>query len=305
MGEQAERTDQGEPVESGGASPGKKKTGWGKRIFLALVIIVILGVLGGTILVMSLGTVVTTAVNTIGPRVTGVDVHLGGASIAPFRGAVELNELTVANPEGFTREHKFFRAGRIKVDVNLPAFFRDEIHVREIIVDGPEFAFQAKLNGSTNYGAIMETLEQREKAAEDEEAEEEEAAPGKRLKIDLLRLTDVRVGIVAAGATQDVTLDKIELRDIQDPDGNGIPISSMLSEILVAVVKAAPGVDVAGVAETVKEMGKGAAKTAATVGEGAAKTAKEAAEGAAKTAKEAGKEAAETVKGVGEKLFGE
>lgn len=68
------------------------------RLSIALVVVVILAVVG---VGMFLGNVIKAGVETIGPRVTKVDVKLDSVSLSLLSGGCTIRGLVLGNPAGF------------------------------------------------------------------------------------------------------------------------------------------------------------------------------------------------------------
>jgi hypothetical protein len=239
--EETQKPDAGKCAEGDACCCGKKKKSWPKRIMLALALLVVFAIVAISVLLMSIGPMVTSAVNMLGPKMTGVNVQLGAAKVQALRGNVELFALSVGNPDAFSQDHNFFQADRIKLDMNLPAFFQDEIHVQELSIDKPVFIFEHNGDKGWNVNVVMDNLAKHEKAEKQEAVEKKEKGSSKRLKIDIIRLTDVTVRVLK-GMEAEIEFDELMIKNIQDSEGNGIPISMVLSELLKGVVGNVPAV---------------------------------------------------------------
>lgn len=149
---------------------------------LALIIIVVMGIkiFGNNVIRKTIETVATNTLQ--------VPVTLEKLKISPLAGAVELNDLVVANPEGY--EHKnLLDAGKIKVNVNLASVTSDTIKIQDIIFDDIEVVVEQK-GLTNNLKQILKTIEKQEK----EETEEPEK-PAKNLLINNLELNNIKVKV--------------------------------------------------------------------------------------------------------------
>ena len=68
------------------------------RIFAVLILLVVVALV---VVFFSLNSIVKKAVETIGPKMTRVEVKLGAADISPFSGSGKLSKLFVGNPDGY------------------------------------------------------------------------------------------------------------------------------------------------------------------------------------------------------------
>lgn len=180
------------------------------------------------VVVLQINRVVKTGIEVGGKTVLGVDTTLGSADVSLLGGRVELKDLNVANPEGFTSP-SFVKAGIIRVDISPAELLKKEVYVQEITLAGPEFTFEYKKGGS-NIGVLMDRLKGEKKPKEEKE-KTEKGAPVK-LKVDLVRITNAKVHVAMEGRTIEVSMPDIEVRNIADKNGNAIPVNELLSVVL-------------------------------------------------------------------------
>ena len=272
-----------------------KKAKWIVGILLGLVALVVIVVV---VVLASLGTIVEKTFEMGGPRLLGVETRLDDAAIGLLSGTVDLHGLAVGNPEGFSAPH-FLKAARIKVRANVMAFLDNEIHVRELILDAPEFTFEYKRGGS-NVSKLMERLESGEKKPEapGEEPEEKDAQPVK-LRIDLVRVTNAKIKAVVASQTVAISLPEVKITDLSD-NGKGIPPAQILKIILAQIKNPAENLlNVSEIAGAVRELGAGLAEGA---GKGLGHT-KETVKEGGKAISDSVKEAGKGLKNLGKGLF--
>src|SRR2546422_1862994 len=85
------------------------------RIAIAVVGLVVLALV---VVFFSLNSIVKKGVETVGPRLTKVDVRLGSAKLSPLSGNGQLTELFVGNPEGY-KTPSAIKVGDVKVGVQV------------------------------------------------------------------------------------------------------------------------------------------------------------------------------------------
>jgi uncharacterized protein involved in outer membrane biogenesis len=273
---------------------------------VSLAALVVIVLVAGTVF---LGRIVKAGVERVGPEVTKVPVTLGKADISIFRGAVNLRDLVIGNPEGFKTPH-LFRMGELSVKLDIPSVLRKTVVIEKIYIGGPEISYEKSLK-SSNIGQLLNNIEGGKPAGEQPPAtaEEKPAAeePGKKVVINDFLLKDARLGVsvtMAGGHAIPVPLPPIHLTDIgKEKDGASLTevLSRIFGAVLGAVTQAAGAVaDVAG--DGARMVGD-AAKEGAQMATGAAKQAGEAAGqavgAAGDAAKEAGQKAADGAKAVG------
>ena len=128
-----------------------KAIGW----LIGIVLLVVVGL--GVYLVMNAGSLLKTAVETLGPEYLGVDVRLGSAEISLSNGTGELRGLVVGNPAGFDGPHAL-SLGLIRLGLDPMAQSDSLIVIRELVVDNADLAIVAR-GRETNLAAIMANLE--------------------------------------------------------------------------------------------------------------------------------------------------
>ena len=193
------------------------------------------------LVILRLGSVIRLGVERAGPPMLGVETRLDDAAVSVLKGNVRLSGLRVANPEGFTAD-TFLKADTIRVGANITALLKNEIHVRQIILEGPEFTYEH--NGErSNVDTFLERLESDKEThkKEHERKRKEKGAPA-RLKVDLVRITDARVNLILMGQRVRVDLASVELRHLEDADGNGIPVREVVRQLLLGVFSRVKGI---------------------------------------------------------------
>ena len=203
-----------------------------------------LPVLAVSILLLRLGPAIRLGVERVGPRLLGVETRLEDASVALWKGNIQLSGLKVANPEGFKND-TFLKADVIRVGANIAALRRNEIHVREIILVSPEITFERTAHGS-NIGILLDRLRKDDRGGGDRDREDkkegkEKAGEPPRLKVDLLRVTDARVRMVLFGNEVNATLPSLSMRGLQDADGNGLPMREVVRRFITSLADGVKG----------------------------------------------------------------
>jgi len=215
---------------------------WPRRILTGVAVAVGAAILLVLLLLLFLDSLVEKGVRAAGPPLLGVSTKLSGASIRPLAGKVDLRGLFVGNPEGFSSP-SFVQIQRIRVGASVPALLKKEVHLQEVLIDGPEFTFECKgIGRDWNYQRVLDHLEKKEKKTPGDEPRKtgEEKQP-LLMKIELLRITNARVNVVVAGKRlPSLTIGGITLRNLSE-DGKAIPperiILAVLREIVVPAEK--------------------------------------------------------------------
>ncbi|MEI6860677.1 MAG: hypothetical protein WCL04_00310 [Verrucomicrobiota bacterium] len=158
--------------------------------------ILVLGLVAVIVLASSLGSIVKTAVNSFGPKLTGTKVELAGASISPLSGSGTLTGLTVGNPSGWSKEHAF-ALGKVHLSVAPFSLMGDHIVIDELLIDAPEFDYETKLTDS-NIAQLQANIEKIVGAGTAVPA----GKSGQPVKFEVkkFRLTNAKVSVGVAGA---------------------------------------------------------------------------------------------------------
>jgi len=177
--------------------------------------------------------VVKAAIQRGGGWATGVETRVDDVSAALVGGKLEMSGLSLANPAGFSTE-PCFALRSAKADWESRSVLSEEIHLREIAIDGLALRIERNASG-TNFAQILghrSTGESKPPAAESETK--------RKLVVDKIVLNDVSAELVLADmplatGPMRVTVPRIEIKDFRT-DG---PTHELVGKLLSAVVQAA------------------------------------------------------------------
>lgn len=204
-----------------------------KRIlWIVAGIVVVVPIVVVLVILLRLGTFIKLDFEQVGPRVLGVETRLDDVTVYILKGQVSISGMEIGNPEGFTSP-TFLKVDLVRVHANVGALLKNEIHVREVILEGPEFTYELK-GKQSNLSALMERLDSGEEKPE-ASTEPEGKASEIKLKIDLIRVTDAKLRVVIMGNPLEVDLPSIEIRDVADADGNAVPPDQVAKVFLRSV----------------------------------------------------------------------
>ncbi len=210
----------------------KKSAGRRALRVIGIVIVVLVVVLA--IVVMRVGTIVKSSVNTLGPQMLGVPVSLQHASFYPLKGEIRMRDLVIGSPD----EEKFgtnaiFRLGGLSVDIAMAELLKGDVHIKDVTITGPEVWYQKTLT-SSNIGRLLEILEEKyPKDDSDKEKKDEpkkEKKDGKPVVIDHFLFDEGYIGSNLFIGKK-IPLLKIEMHDI------GKEGAFMPGQIVVILVK--------------------------------------------------------------------
>lgn len=222
-----------------------------KFVFWTLVVLVLLAVLLVATLPLWLGPVARPIANRVAPAVTKTDFNLGHLSLNPYTGRLEVGDVLIGNPAGYS-EARAVALGSLTVVADLSSVFSDCIHVREVTLSDCFVSYlyggannvdnitQLRMNvagGKEKYEAAQRRQEAAEEAAAQAAAEVPEAdaeEPSRRLVIDRLTVTGVRVKLQMLT----MPVPPITLTDLGKKSG-GLTLAELTAQVWDAILKSA------------------------------------------------------------------
>lgn len=207
------------------------------RVAIGLALLVVLAL--GLVWIFQ-GSVVKAAVQHGGTWATGVETRVDDVSAGLLGGRLELEGLTIANPPGFSAE-PFFALRSTKADWDTRSLFGDEIHVRELELDGLALRIERNSSGA-NYKKILEHA--RSKGGQEKPEPSPDPGAKKTLVVDRIVLTDLTAELkladlpVATGPLR-VTVPRIELKGFRSDGETHELVGRLLGIVVDASMSAA------------------------------------------------------------------
>lgn len=241
-----------------------------KKILIGVAVVLVI-VAGAVIYLGSnLDGIVKAGVEKYAPRYTGTDVRLGSVESSLFGGEVTVNDFFLGNPEGYQTPHAF-KVNSVKVAVDTETVMSDVIHIREIIIDGPDIIYELKGTAS-NLQAIQKNVSRAAGAGGKQESTETttptEQRAGKKVVIDNLYVRNTQAALssdMLGGKVVPLPVPDIHLTDI-GKKSNGATMAEaskqVMDSITNAVANAAQKIDLKGMAEDAQKMMDDAGKDA-------------------------------------------
>lgn len=190
------------------------------------------------VVVLFLGQIIKSAIQTAGPKVAGVEMKVEKVRVNPFGGAVRIKGLIIGNPEGF-KTPSAMELGDFKVDVKMGSLFTDTIVVKHILIEAPEITYEKSLK-SSNLSTLQKNLTPAETDEPKEEVAEEpkeKKAPAKKVVIEDFQLNDAKVNVTftaLGGKKMSLPLPSIQMQDI-GKDKGGTDLQDVISEVFGAI----------------------------------------------------------------------
>jgi uncharacterized protein involved in outer membrane biogenesis len=205
---------------------------WIKRLALGLLITVAMLAIAISFIG---GFLIKQTVNTAGPRLLGVPLHLNSATLYPFRGYVALKGLHIGNPKGFKAESLFDMAA-LDIRLRMRSLLTNRVIVESINISGPELTYERNLKTS-NIDRLMTMLAPEKPAPAAEAKLAKKAPPGRKVIIKELSVngTRVHVALTALGGHGFILpLPPIHLSNIGGNE-NGVTFAEAVREVLAAI----------------------------------------------------------------------
>jgi len=199
----------------------KKLLGFVGVLLVALVIVVL--VVGS-----QAGGIIKTAVEEIGPEVTGSQVTLSEANVSLLGGTAGLKHFVLGNPKGFKSDN-LIQVNKVDVALDVNSLFSEVVHIKHIVIDSAELTYELSGKGS-NVAALQKQIEQSTgagaTASTDNGQAGAESAPAKKVIIDKILITGTKINLAASllqGEGASVIVPDIELKDLGKDQGGATP----------------------------------------------------------------------------------
>lgn len=229
-----------------------------KRIIIALLVVIVVVVVAFNLIGNK---AIEIAIEKAGSSTLNVPVTMDDLALSLLAGSIHINNFAVANPDGYENP-TLLELGTINVDLQTKSLVSDIVNIEEIKLDNMTFTIEQK-GLTNNLKAILDSMQKAEEAPDTEE----EKAPGKKLHIATLEITNINVKvklIPLPGKIDTVTLPlpPIKMTDIGGKEKEPVHLPELFQMILQAISKA------------ITEAGAGVLPDAITgpIGEGIGKT---------------------------------
>lgn len=222
-----------------------------KKIILWIVIILVLLLVVVAIAINPLLSWTSSkAFNKLAPGIVGTPTHVDEISVSVYQGRIEIDDLFVGNPEGFSSD-RAFSLDKIALEVEPASLFGQTIRVEEISISNPTIIVEYAA-GKINLAEIQKHLKSRrapkaaesksaDKPAEDKSAADtsaaKEKAEGRKLSVNKIALTDADVQIVINGKSHKIESPDIVLENVAPEGVSAGELSLLIIEKILGQVK--------------------------------------------------------------------
>jgi uncharacterized protein involved in outer membrane biogenesis len=206
-----------------------------KLLIRGLIVIVILVVVAIVAIGLFLDGAIKKGVETIGPKITKVDVTLDGVSLSFRAGSAKINGLVVGNPEGYQTPHAI-KVGSAHVTVSPSSLLSEKVVVKSIRVEAPEITYEGNLLGGDNLHKILENVSAATTSG-DGSTNTASGKPAKKLQVDDFLITGAKVNLSikgTGGLAAPVTIPDIHFTNLGQ-GAEGITAAELTQRVLQEV----------------------------------------------------------------------
>jgi uncharacterized protein involved in outer membrane biogenesis len=232
-----------------------------KKIVIRLLIaLVLVAILAAVAVGLFLDEAIKSGVETIGPRLTKVDIKLASVSLSLLSGSGSIKGLVVGNPEGY-KTPSAINIGLASLSLKPTSLLADKIVVKSIKVQGPQITFETDLRRN-NLSKILENVQEttgggaKQPAPPQEPSQPQEAKPAQKLQVDDFLISGGKIHVsvtTLGGKTATVPLPDIHLQNL-GTGPEGITPAELAKQVLQAIQKGASEA----AAGAVADLGRGA-----------------------------------------------
>lgn len=196
-----------------------------RSLFFLVTLVGVLFIAGAIGLSLFADSAVRVAVESAGAKTLGVDVSVGKAALSLLSGSVELRDVTVANPPGYEGT-RLVDLARTDVSADTLSLLGDQAFIRSMKLDGMEVFVEQRGVTQNNLYEVVEKVRRDRKPS------------GKRLVIDVLEITHIRVNVelqTMPGRDDRVTFELSPIRMTDLGRDEDMDVAILLTKILLAV----------------------------------------------------------------------
>ena len=239
-----------------------------KKKILRIAVVLFVLVLAAIVAIgFFLDSIIKGGVETVGPKIAGVDVKLNSVSLSLLSGGGKIKGLVIGNPEGF-KTKSAIQVGTASLAIKPGSLLSDKIVVQSVNVESPEITFEGGLKGN-NLSKILENIEAVAGGEKDssKSGDKKSQTSQKKIQVNDFSITGGKINLsmtILGGKSATVPLPDIHLKDLGTGSDGITPTElaqKVFSALLASTTKAVAG--------AIGNLGKEAAGTAKDVGQGA------------------------------------
>ena len=198
----------------------------GKILKLVVLIFVIVLIAAVVAFHLFSGQIIKSGVKTAASNALKVGVDINDISLSILGGSVEIDGLIINNPPGYTYKN-LLELSKADIAVNIRSLMQDTVHIKEIKLDGMDLVIEQK-GFSNNLQEIIKGLPS-------EKTQQGQPAAGKKLVIDDLEITNIRVKVKLVTGTVPLNLAPIKMTNLGGD--NKLDTAKLSAKIMVAITQ--------------------------------------------------------------------
>ena len=210
-----------------------------------ILLLVVVG--GGAYVWINLNRILKHQIETQTTAQTKLKTELDSARLSVFGGELNLDDLKIASPPGFTAP-QMFRLDNVDVNVKLGELRGDPVRVQSITLDKPQLVVE-RVGQSFNFKAAMDQMpKQPDAPKEDPNAKPLKLIIGELTIKDptvVLRPGDINIPGINLAKEYTITIPTMAMKNIGSGEGadNGAAVKDVLMQIITAMAAAAANSD--------------------------------------------------------------
>ena len=208
----------------------------GKGLAIGAGTLVVVAGIAGYLVLGKLGRLIERGVETEGPPLTRTSVSLGGAHVSIFNGEGSLSNLRIGNPPGFS-DNPAFDLGKVAIKVDTRTLTSKIVHLKSVVVDGPQLLAEFDAQGRSNLGAILDNVKAATRGGGGGGSSGGSSGGETRMIIDEFRFENAQARALAPALKLDKTLKlpPIVLHDLGAKQG-GLAAADIANQLMRPVV---------------------------------------------------------------------
>ncbi|HET7569190.1 MAG TPA: hypothetical protein VFK96_01210 [Gammaproteobacteria bacterium] len=201
-------------------------------IGVVIAILIVLGIIFWLVWA-SRNTIIASAIENYGPKLTGTSVSVGKVDLSLGSGTVELHNLTIGNPQGYQSDYAL-KLKDIKIGLDISSLTSNTIVMNEGIVDGASVNAEFR-NGKSNLQQIMDNLQQ---FIGPSKPNPQQPATQKKFIVKTARFTNGKAAVMLdkANVNRSINIPDISIHDI-GVKTNGVDAAELARQLLQPIIQ--------------------------------------------------------------------
>lgn len=202
-----------------------------KLLRIVLFAIVVLVVAAVVLVNLFANRAVKIGIETAATKALNVGVSLDSVNLSILGGKLTLNNLVINNPPGYKHE-KLLELKNATIEIEIKSLLSDVVKIKSIKLDGATVVLEQRGISGNNLRDVAKAIPSEPKA--------EEKAPGKKLHIDLLEMTNITAKVKllpVPGKADTLTLQLAPITMKNLGSDNKLDTAALTGKIFAAIFK--------------------------------------------------------------------